>query len=47
VTILYIFFFCRIGLSAIASMKLDKCFYWVNKSYLDITPKRLKNIRIK
>jgi site-specific DNA-methyltransferase (adenine-specific) len=40
--------FVGIGSSAIASMKLDKFFigFDVNKLYLDITAKRLKNIRI-
>jgi site-specific DNA-methyltransferase (adenine-specific) len=41
--------FVGIGSSAIASMKLDKFFigFDINKSYLDVTAKRLKNIRIK
>ena len=40
--------FVGIGSSAIASMKLDKFFigFDINKLYLDITAKRLKNIRI-
>jgi site-specific DNA-methyltransferase (adenine-specific) len=41
--------FVGIGSSAIASMKLDKLFigFDINKSYLDITAKRLKSLRIK
>jgi site-specific DNA-methyltransferase (adenine-specific) len=41
--------FVGIGSSAIASMKLDKFFigFDINKSYLDITAKRLEDIRIR
>jgi site-specific DNA-methyltransferase (adenine-specific) len=41
--------FVGIGSSAIASMKLNKLFigFDINKSYLDITAKRLKSLRLK